>query len=101
MLRFFAAYAATAIVMIAIDLVWLGFIAKPLYQQGIGHLLSERPNIPVAIIFYALFALGLMIFAVAPNDSPERWGKALNQSFVVTRDFVGPFDHHAPFGKID
>ena len=77
MLRFFAAYAATAIVMISIDLVWLGFIAKPLYQQGIGHLLSERPNIPVAIIFYALFALGLVIFAVAPNDSPERWGKAL------------------------
>ena len=77
MLRYFVAYAATAVAMIAIDLVWLGFIAKPLYQQGIGHLLSERPNIPVAIVFYLLFALGLLIFAVAPNESPEHWAKAL------------------------
>ena len=77
MIRYLAAYAATAAAMVAIDLVWLGVIAKPLYQQGIGHLLSDRPNVAVAVIFYALFALGLMIFAVVPNESPGRWGQAL------------------------
>ena len=77
MIRYFAAYAATAAVMVTIDLIWLGVIAKPLYQQGIGHLLSDRPNVPVAVVFYALFALGLMIFAVIPNEAYGRWGQAL------------------------
>ena len=68
MLKYIAAYAATAIVLVALDLIWLGVVAKPMYQQGIGHLMAERPNIPVAIIFYALFALGLMVFAVVPHE---------------------------------
>ena len=40
--KYVAAYAGTAIVMVALDMLWLGVIAKPLYQQGIGHLLAER-----------------------------------------------------------
>ena len=80
MLKYFIAYCATAIVMIAIDLLWLGVIAKPLYQQGIGHLMAERPNLPVAAIFYLLFPLGLMIFAVLPNAAEmasATWGRTL------------------------
>lgn len=41
MTKYFAAYAATAVVMVALDLVWLGLIAKPLYQHGIGHLMGD------------------------------------------------------------
>ena len=77
MIKYFVAYAATAIVMIAIDLLWLGVIAKPLYQQGIGHLMAERPNIPIAILFYLIFPIGLMIFAVLPNAAVAEGGKTL------------------------
>ena len=80
MLKYFIAYCATVIVMIAIDLLWLGVIAKPLYQQGIGHLMAERPNLPVALLFYLLFPLGLMIFAVVPNAADvasATWSRAL------------------------
>ena len=59
MSKYLAAYAGTAVVMIVLDLIWLGVIAKPMYQQGIGHLLSERPNVAVAIAFYALYAAGV------------------------------------------
>jgi len=45
--RYVAAYAGTATVMVALDLLWLGVIAKPLYQQGIGHLMAEQPVVPV------------------------------------------------------
>lgn len=67
MTRYIAAYASTLIVMVALDMLWLGVIAKPLYQQAIGHLMSERPSIVVAAIFYAVYALGLMIFVVHPQ----------------------------------
>jgi uncharacterized membrane protein len=77
MIKYFGAYAATAIVMIALDLLWLGVIAKPIYQQGIGHLMAPRPNIPVALLFYAIYALGIVFFAVAPFGTAAGWGRTI------------------------
>jgi uncharacterized membrane protein len=77
MTRILAAWAATAVVMIALDLLWLGLIAKPLYQQGIGHLMAAQPQVPVAVAFYALYAAGLVVFAVWPAVSATGWSKAL------------------------
>ena len=73
--RLLAAYAGTLVIMVALDLLWLGVIAKPLYQQGIGHLMADKPLVPVAVLFYALFALGLVVFAVAPAGPAPGWGR--------------------------
>jgi uncharacterized membrane protein len=75
--KYVAAYAGTAIVMVALDMLWLGVIAKPLYQQGIGHLMAERPNIGVAAVFYLLYALGVVIFAVSPQHNGSSWATTL------------------------
>lgn len=58
------AYTAALVAMAVLDALWLGFIAKPLYQQGIGHLMADKPNLPVALLFYLIFPIGLMVFAV-------------------------------------
>lgn len=52
------AYVVTAAVMLAVDLVWLGVIAKLLYAQAIGHLMSDKPYLPAALLFYAIFPWG-------------------------------------------
>jgi uncharacterized membrane protein len=75
--KYLSAYAGTAIVMVALDMLWLGVIAKPLYQAGIGHLMTDQPNIPVAAAFYALYALGIVIFAVAPQHGGSGWATTL------------------------
>ena len=49
MSRYLITYIATFVTMVLIDLLWLGVIAKPLYQQGIGHLMAEKPNITAAV----------------------------------------------------
>ena len=77
MTKYFAAYAATIAVIAALDLLWLGVIAKSLYREGIGHLMAARPNFVVAGLFYAVFALGLMVFAVVPGGTGSGWGKTL------------------------
>ena len=74
-MRVVAAYAATTTVMVALDLLWLGVIAKPVYQQGIGHLMAERPTVWVALLFYAVFALGLTVFAVVPHAAEAGWSR--------------------------
>ncbi len=75
--KYLAAYAGTAVTMVALDMLWLGVIAKPLYRDGIGHLMAEQANVPVAVLFYALYTLGLVIFAVAPSAAGPSWGKTL------------------------
>lgn len=61
------AWAATFVVMIVIDLLWLGVIAKNLYAQGMGDLMSPQPRLGVAAIFYLMYPIGLVIFAVLPG----------------------------------
>ena len=68
-------YAATLAVMVALDLLWLGVLAKPIYQRGIGHLMAAEPRLAIAVLFYLLFALGLVIFAVLPNGASLGWGR--------------------------
>ena len=80
MKRSLAAYLGTMIVMVGLDMLWLGVIAKPIYQQGIGHLIADKPNVPVAVLFYALFGLGLVVFAVLPAGPAPGWGKTLGMA---------------------
>lgn len=77
MKRQLAAYAGTMVVMVGLDLLWLGIIAKPIYLQGIGHLMAEKPNLVAAIAFYLLFGLGIVVFAVLPQGPPPGWGQTI------------------------
>ena len=66
MLKYLAAYGAMALVILAIDFLWLGFIAKSFYRDSIGHLMADPPNLVAGGIFYLLYPIGILLFAVAP-----------------------------------
>jgi uncharacterized membrane protein len=51
----------------AIDLLWLGVVAKGLYDRHLGSLLAEQVNWTAAFIFYFLFIVGIFIFAIVPG----------------------------------
>jgi len=65
-LSYLAAFGAIAVVMLILDVVWLGFIAKSFYRQGIGHLMAASPNLVAGGVFYLLYPFGVLLFAVAP-----------------------------------
>ena len=65
-LQYVGVYLISVPVFFAIDMIWLGFVASSFYRGQIGHLLSDTVNWPVAIAFYLLFLVGLLIFAIAP-----------------------------------
>lgn len=75
--KYVATYAATALLLLALDLLWIGVLAKTLYQNGIGHLMATEPRLGVAALFYALYALGLVVFVVAPQGSSGSWPSTL------------------------
>ncbi|HBY64862.1 MAG TPA: DUF2177 domain-containing protein, partial [Acholeplasmataceae bacterium] len=66
MLTFLKLYGVSFVIFFAIDLLWLGIIAKKIYQNQIGHLLKTDVNWVAAIIFYLLFIGGLVIFVLMP-----------------------------------
>ena len=66
MTRAFAAYLATLTAFLALDFIWLGYIAGNFYRSELGPLLLERPNLIASALFYALYAIGIVIFAVSP-----------------------------------
>ncbi len=72
-----AGYLAVVLVIVALDMLWLGIIAKSMYQQAIGHLMAEQPKLLAAVAFYVLYSAGLMIFAVAPLAEDPAWGKTV------------------------
>jgi uncharacterized membrane protein len=59
-------YAVTVPVFFAIDMLWLGIVARTLYQNSLGHLLSPEVNWTAAVGFYLLYIAGILIFAVVP-----------------------------------
>jgi uncharacterized membrane protein len=73
MTRSLLTYAALALSMLLLDLVWLGLIARPLYAAGIGHLMADKPNWAAASLFYGVYALGLLWFTVRPFDAAAGW----------------------------
>jgi uncharacterized membrane protein len=59
-------YAVAFATFMVIDLIWLGLIANDLYRKAIGPLMLDKPNWPVAVVFYLIFVAGLVYFAIGP-----------------------------------
>ncbi|MCR3907002.1 MAG: DUF2177 family protein [Tenericutes bacterium] len=78
MLTFLKLYGISFIIFFAIDLFWLGIVAKNIYQRYLGHLLRPDVNWVAAIVFYLLFIGGLVIFVLMPTlDQGNIWKAVL------------------------
>ncbi len=74
---FIKLYAIALPVFFAIDMVWLGLIAKDFYRAQIGMLMKSDVNWTAAIIFYLIFIAGLVVFVIAPAVEKGSWTHAL------------------------
>lgn len=70
-------YGSALVLFLVLDLFWLGFLARGLYRQQLGHLMAPQTNWPAALLFYFLFIGGLLYFAVWPGLRAGSGGLAL------------------------
>lgn len=68
-LRLLGAWAAASATAAALDLFWLGWAASALYRKALGHLMADRTSWPPALLFYALYGAGVVLFAARPATS--------------------------------
>ena len=69
------AYVASALTMGVLDFLWLTN-SKPIYQKALGSALSENPDMRAGVLFYILYLVGVMIFAVRPALASGDWRTA-------------------------
>jgi len=70
-------YLLTTVVFFAIDIIWLGFIAKGMYNKMLGHLMAPNVNWTAAVIFYLIFIVGIFIFSIIPGIEKDSFQHAL------------------------
>ena len=59
-------YVAALVGFLAIDMLWLGVVARGFYRRHLGFLFADQVNWWAAFSFYLLFVAGVLVFAVAP-----------------------------------
>ncbi len=73
----FKVYSLSLLVCLGLDVLWLGFVARGFYQQQLARILRPDVQWAPALAFYALFVVGVIVFAVAPALERASLGRAI------------------------
>ncbi len=74
---FLKCYCIALPIFLAMDMVWLGLVAKNFYAKHIGFLMKSNVNWVAAVVFYLFFIAGLVVFVVTPAMDKHSWMRAL------------------------
>jgi uncharacterized membrane protein len=74
---FFKLYGVALITFFAMDLLWLGVVARGFYQTHMGHLMKPSVNWAAAVAFYLLFLVGLVVLVIWPAVERESFAHAV------------------------
>ncbi|HPA50339.1 MAG TPA: DUF2177 family protein [Thermoanaerobaculia bacterium] len=83
-----AALLATAATFLALDLLWLGVVARGLYERALGDLLRPDAYLPAAALFYAFYVAvtaGWAVLGARSKGDAARRGAGLG--FVAYATF--------------
>ena len=92
MLSWMLIWAIAAVIMLAIDMVWLMGIGRGFYVQEIGDILLEKPNLLAALAFYILYSIGVMVIVIAPAIEAESAMRALIYGVLFGLVAYGTYD---------
>ena len=68
-MKYIWAYGGTLATFAVMDLIWLGLIARNFYRTQLGDLMAQHFQTWAALAFYLVFPIGIVIFAVRPQDA--------------------------------
>jgi uncharacterized membrane protein len=69
MVRRGAAVLVAALIMVVVDLIWLGVFASAFYNEQLGPLLAKRTNWTAAGLFYIQYIAVVVFFGALPAKS--------------------------------
>ena len=85
-------YLASLGAFFALDLLWLGVVAKGFYQAQLGHLMRPDVQWPAALLFYLIYVAAIVILCVLPAAEKQSMGRALALGAVFGLAAYAAFD---------
>lgn len=76
MLRYAVAWVGAGMLFAGLDAIWLTTTNATLYRPALGQLLATSPRLGPAILFYVIYLVGVVVFAVTPAIRSRRWRDA-------------------------
>ncbi len=92
MIQNLIAYMVTAVLFFGMDFAWLSLSLAPVYKKHLGGLLMDKPNLPVAGLFYLVYVVGIVVFAVLPALEAGSWIRALWAGALLGLVAYGTYD---------
>jgi len=68
-MRIIKAFLAVIGTMVVLDLIWLGWVAQPIYNEALGALRAQNTVLVAAVLFYVQYIVVIVFFAVLPTKS--------------------------------
>jgi uncharacterized membrane protein len=59
-------FFVTILTILVLDGIWLATMMKSFYVKNLGHIFADKPSLTPALIFYIIYAIGLLYFVVFP-----------------------------------
>ena len=79
---FILATIITSLVFLLIDVIWLSFATKSFYRPLIGNLLTDKPVLWAAALFYILYVVGVATIVIQPCIHDSSILKSLYIGFI-------------------
>lgn len=76
-MKFVPVYLIALVIFLALDALWLGVVARNFYAERMGNLMLDQPRWGVAAVFYAVFVIGLVYFAISGHLASGDWKAAI------------------------
>jgi len=76
LVSFLKLYTGALFVFFAIDLTWLGVIARRFYAEQMGHLTRPDVRWGPAVLFYLIYVAAIVILCVKPGLERDSVGRA-------------------------
>ncbi len=71
-----------SLIFLIIDVIWLSFATKSFYRPLIGNLLTDKPVMWAAVLFYLLYVFGMALVVIQPCIDSSSLFKTIYTGFI-------------------
>lgn len=91
-MEYVASYAASLILFLIIDLVWIKTVMRPIFVRSVGDIMLEDPRMGAALVFFVVYLAGVTFFAVIPAVEAGSWTVAALHGMFLGVIAYGTYD---------
>lgn len=91
-MQIFILYIATLVIFLALDMIGITQIIRPVFERHVGQLLAEPFRLVPAAAFYAAYIVGVLYFVSVPALIEGKPGQALLNGALIGLMCYGTYE---------